>query len=79
MLFEYLNDFYSAYLDNILIFSETLEEYKVYIKKVLIKLKEARLNLDINKYEFYIKETKYLGLIVRRNSIKIDPAKIKAI
>ena len=35
VLFNYLNDFYIAYLDNILIYSDDELEYKLYIKKVL--------------------------------------------
>ena len=35
VLFDYLNVFYIAYLDNILIYLEDLLEYKTYVKKVL--------------------------------------------
>jgi len=35
ILFNYLNDFYIAYLDNILIYSDNELEYELYIKKVL--------------------------------------------
>ena len=35
ILFDYLDDFYTAYLDNILIYSENELDYKEYIKKVL--------------------------------------------
>ena len=35
VLFDYLDDFYTAYLDNILIYSDNELEYEYYIKKVL--------------------------------------------
>jgi hypothetical protein len=35
VLFDYLDDFYTIYLDNILIYSKNKLEYKIYIKKVL--------------------------------------------
>ena len=38
MLFEYLDNFYTAYLDNILIYSKTEAKYKEHIKKVLERL-----------------------------------------
>ena len=38
ILFKYLDDFYIAYLDNIIIYSKNAEEYKLYIYKVLVKL-----------------------------------------
>ena len=78
---DFLNDFCSVYVDDILIFSEgSLEDYKEKIKLVLGKLGKASLFLDINKYEFSIKRTKYLGFILDVNtSIEIDPEKVKAI
>ena len=49
MLREYLDVFCSAYLDDILIYSNSLEEYIEYVKAVLEKLRQAGLYLDINK------------------------------
>jgi SMC interacting uncharacterized protein involved in chromosome segregation len=43
VLFEYLDDFYTAYLDDILIYSKNLEEYKMHVYKVLEKLRIAGL------------------------------------
>jgi hypothetical protein len=43
VLFKYLDDFYIAYLNNILIYSENPEEYKIYVYKVLEKLRLAGL------------------------------------
>ena len=47
---EYLDVFYSIYLNNILIYSNSKDEYIKYIKNVLKKLKQANLYLNINKY-----------------------------
>jgi hypothetical protein len=43
VLFKYLDDFYTAYLDNILIYSENPKEHKIYVYKVLEKLRIAGL------------------------------------
>ena len=43
VLFDYLDVFCTAYLDDILIYSEDLLEHEEYIKKVLNQLKLARL------------------------------------
>ena len=43
MLFDYLDNFYTAYLDNILIYSDNKLEYKHYIKKVLNRLRDTGL------------------------------------
>jgi hypothetical protein len=43
VLFEYLDDFCTAYLDDILIYSENPEEHEMYVRKVLEKLRLAGL------------------------------------
>ena len=43
MLFDYLNVFYTAYLDDILIYLEDLLEHKSYVKKVLDRLQTTGL------------------------------------
>jgi len=43
VLFEYLDDFYTAYLDDILIYSENPKEHEIHVHKVLEKLRLAGL------------------------------------
>ncbi len=43
MLFEYLDIFYTAYLDNILVYSNNELEYNSYVKLVLEKLRAIGL------------------------------------
>jgi hypothetical protein len=54
ILFEYLDAFYIVYLDNIIIYSNTKEKYKLYIRKILQKLILVGLQIDIKKYKFKI-------------------------
>ena len=72
ILFDYLDDFCTAYLDNILIYSDNELEHEEHVRKVLQRLCEARLQADIKKSEFSVKRTKYLGFIISTNSIKAD-------
>ncbi len=53
VLREHLDVFCSAYLNDILIYSNNKEEYIQHVSKILEKLKQAGLYLDINKYQFY--------------------------
>ena len=71
--------FYTTYLDNILIYSNTKNEHIQHIGKVLEKLKQARLYLDINKCDFHVIEVKYLGLIITIEGLRKDSNKIKII
>jgi hypothetical protein len=75
----YLDDFCSAYIDDILIFSDTLEEHHDHVKKVLQRLRDAGLQADIKKCEFHVRETKYLGFIVGVNGVAVDPEKISVV
>jgi hypothetical protein len=56
-----------------------LEEYIQYVKKVLNKLRTAGLLLKPEKCNFYKDEITFLGYIIEKDSIHIDPSKVKAI
>lgn len=77
----YLDIFCSAYLDDVLIYtSGDRADHIAKVKQVLSALKAAGLNLDINKYEFAVTKTKYLGFIIKaRVGTRIDPEKLRAI
>ena len=64
VLFDYLDEFYTIYLDDILIYLDNALEYKNYIKLVLQYLYKAGLQVDIKKTEYYVIRTKYLGFII---------------
>ena len=75
-----LNIFVIVYFDDIIIyFQEILAEYKKYIKKILRRLHEKNLKINIKKCEFYKIKVKYLENVVERNNIKINFDKIKSI
>jgi Reverse transcriptase (RNA-dependent DNA polymerase)/RNase H-like domain found in reverse transcriptase/Integrase zinc binding domain/Chromo (CHRromatin Organisation MOdifier) domain len=78
---EYLDDFCSAYVDDVLIFSDkSVEEHEELVQKTLAKLRDAGLFLDIDKCEFSVKRTKYLGFILDvEKGVEMDPEKVKAI
>jgi len=76
---EYLDQFCTAYLDDILIYSKTREEHVIHLRKVILQLQEVGLFAKILKCEFFKHETKFLGLIVGRDRFRMDPEKIKTI
>ena len=79
ILHNALNNYYTAYLNNILIFSKTRTKHTKYINKVIQRLSNAGLQIDINKSKFYTTKTKYLSLIILTNSMTIDPKKVQAL
>jgi hypothetical protein len=78
---EFLDDIVFAYIDDIIIFTNGfLQEHKNQMVRVIKKLRDAGLQLDIDKCEFEQKKVKYLGYIINsKNGICVDPEKIEAI
>jgi hypothetical protein len=68
-----------AYIDDILVYSQNLEEHQNHVRLVLLRLREAGLQVDINKSEFNVTRTKFLGLIVLTEGIEMDLAKVEVI
>ena len=56
-----------------------MQDHKEYVRLVLAKFWEFGIQADVDKCEFYITETKYLGLIISTDNMKIDPAKVEGI
>jgi hypothetical protein len=79
VLREYLDIFVVVYLDDILIFSENLEEHKEHVHKILQTLLAAKLLVDPEKSHFHVQEVTFLGHIIRPNQISMDPEKVKAV
>lgn len=67
------------YLDDILIFSTSLQEHAESISKILQALNKFNLKIQLDKSEFMRKETAFLGHIVTPDGVKPNPDKIKAI
>ena len=83
ILWDYLDVFCTTYIDDILIYSDTLKEHRQHVQQILQKLQRAGLQLDIDKCEFHVQEVKYLELIIgvdgiKMNSIKVDVEKCGA-
>jgi len=79
VLREYLDKFIMAYLNNIIIYLDSEEEYKKYVKWVLQRLYNKEIPIAIEKCEFYITKTNFIGFIIKLKYISIDLKKIKAI
>ena len=76
---DILDQFCTAYLDDVLIFSEILEDHHQHVEMVLERLDKAGLFVDIDKCEFDQQEVKYLGMFIGVDGLKMDSAKIKTI
>ena len=71
--------FICVYLDDILVFSETLEEHMEHIKTSLQRLREAKLYGRIHKCEFIQPEVEYRGFEVTKKGLKPSPTKVQVV
>ena len=62
---DILDVFGTAYVDDILIYSQTLKKHWKHVKLVLSQLQDASLQVDISKCDFEVYQVKYLGLIIQ--------------
>ena len=68
-----------AYIDDILIYTETIEEHWRLLREVLERLQAAGLKISLDKSEWLRKEVQYLGYIIGQGVLKMDPSKTEAI
>jgi hypothetical protein len=69
----------AVYLDDILIFTMTLEEHREVTHEVLRRLRKHDLYLRPEKCEFERTEIEYLGLVIREGEVAMDPSKVAAV
>ena len=68
-----------VYLDDILIYSDTLEEHCCHIREVLLRLWNNKLYARGNKCSFHEDTVEYLGFILLPNGLSMDPSKVSTI
>jgi len=79
ILSEYLDIFCVAYLDDILIFSQNLEDHRRNIRTILRRVEETWLTLKASKCKFHTTETEYLGYFISPKGLRMDEEKIRTI
>ena len=68
-----------AYLNNIIIYLNSEEEYKEHIKQVLRRLHKKNMPIAVKKYKFHTRKTDFIEFIIKLGQINIDLKKIQAI
>src|SRR5260370_22536142 len=66
-------------MDNILVYSHTLSDHRQTICQVLTTLCKWRLFLKPEKCKFEQKEVKYLGLVISKDHVAMDPTKVHGV
>ena len=63
---EYLDKFVIIFIDDILVYSRTMEKYELHLKIVLEKLREKKLYAKLSKCEFWLGKVAFLGHVVSK-------------
>nr|GEU93158.1 hypothetical protein [Tanacetum cinerariifolium] len=75
----YLDKFIIVFIDDILIYSKDEKEHGKHLKIILELFKKERLYFKFSKCDFWLDSVQFLGHVIDRNGVHVDPAKIEAI
>ena len=78
-ILEPVQAFAKAYLDDIVVRSRNAEEHKAHLRQLLQLLREHRLYAELPKCTFNRPEVPYLGHVVGRYGLKVDPAMVATV
>jgi hypothetical protein len=73
---DYLDTFVVIFIDDILVFSKSEAEHEKHLKLVLQRLREHKLYAKLSKCEFWIDEVPFLGHVISKGGIAVDPGKV---
>ncbi len=76
---KWLDDFMVVYIDDILIYSNSMEDHVEHLRKVFQKLRENKLYAKFEKCEFGVTEVDFLRHKITQKGLKMDDHKVKAI
>ena len=78
-IFQKHRAYTGVFFDDIIIHSQTLQEHKEHLRAVFQELRANKLFVNEKKSEFFMKEIKYLGHIISKEGIRMDPDKLRVI
>ena len=75
----YVDQFIMMFIDDILMYSKDRENHDTHFRVVLETLRKERLYAKLSKCEFWLNEVSFLGHIVSKEGIRVDPKKIEVV
>jgi hypothetical protein len=76
---DFLDQSIVVFIDDILIYSKSLEEHEYHLRRVLQRLKEKWFYAKFSKCEFWLDKVIFLGYVVSKDGISVDPKKVEAV
>jgi hypothetical protein len=79
VLNKFMDKFVLVFIDDILIYSKNREEHEEHLRLVLQVLREHQLYAKFSKCNFFQKQVHYLGHVISKEGVAVDPDKIRSI
>jgi hypothetical protein len=76
---EELYRFVVVFIDNILIYSEIVEEHEEHLRIVLERLRQQKLYAKFSKCEFWMEKVAFLGHVLSAEGTAVDPSKVESV
>ena len=76
---NFLDQFVIVFIDDILVYSRSREEHEEHLRIVLQTLRKNRLYAKFKKCEFWLEQVAFLGHVITKKGISVDPGKIEAV
>jgi uncharacterized membrane protein YqhA len=76
---DYLDKFVVVFIDDILVYSQNEQEHEKHLRKVLQRLRDCQLYAKLSNCKFWISEVRFLGHIINREGLAVDPKKVTTI
>jgi hypothetical protein len=74
-----LDQFVVVFIDDILVYSKSKEEHEQHLRLIFQTLREHKLYTKFSKFEFWLDSVAFLGHVVSKDGVSVDPQKVEAI
>jgi len=76
---HYLDKFVVVFIDNILVYFKNNREHAEHLRIILQTLQQEQLHAKLSKCEFWLQSIAFLGYVISKGGILVDPSKIQAV
>ncbi|CAN6486610.1 unnamed protein product [Victoria cruziana] len=79
IFYDLLDDYVIVFIDDILVYSDDKTMHSFHLAEVLKRLRQNKLYAKFSKCEFWLKKVSFLGHIISKDGVTVDPMKVKAV
>ncbi|KAL5539424.1 hypothetical protein UlMin_044282 [Ulmus minor] len=76
---EFLDRFVIVFIDDILVYSKSVEEHEEHLRLILQTLRDHQLFAKFKKCEFWLNQVAFLGHVISKDGVAVDPSKVEAV